>query len=350
MPAVDLVLPGDIESLTGGYIYDRHIVDGLAARDWQTTIHSLDSSFPEPSTAALEEARQTFAAIPDGRVVVIDGLALGGTAEILAAQTRRLRLVALVHHPLALETGLQSTRAEWLRLAETASLAQVRHVVVTSRWTMRALADYDIPSERIAVVEPGTAPAPARRVSGGESLTLLCVASLTARKGHTILFDALARLRDRDWQLNCAGSLTSDRHLVDTLREQIERERLGERIHLLGELPPPRVVDEYAKADVFVLASYMEGYGMALTEALARGIPVISTSAGAIPDTVPRDAGVLVPRGDSAALAEALARVMDDPATLERLNEGARAARRNLPTWELACDNFAQQLSRALSP
>jgi len=349
VPAVDLVLPGDIETLTGGYIYDRQILEGLAARGWHTTVHCLDSSFPEPSAAALEDARLRLAAIPDDRLVMIDGLALGGIAEILAAQTDRLRFVALVHHPLALESGLDRAQSESLRLAEYASLAQVRHVIVTSRWTMRALADYDVPADRISVVEPGTDPAPARKVPTGKPLNLLCVATLTARKGHAILFDALGRLRNRDWQLNCVGNLMSDEQLVDALRAQIEHEQLAQRIHLLGELPPPRVGEQYAQAHVFVLASYMEGYGMALTEALARGIPVISTSAGAIPETVPPQAGLLVRPGDSAALAEALALVMDDRATLERLFDGARAARRNLPTWDQACVAFAGELERLLS-
>ena len=147
MTAVDFIVPGDIETLTGGYIYDRRVVEGLSERGWKTTVHSLDTSFPAPRRAALDEARAVFAAIPSGRLVVIDGLALGGSAAILRSETNRLRLCALVHHPLALETGLDAAETASLQRAETESLAAVQRVIVTSPWTMRALADYGVSAD-----------------------------------------------------------------------------------------------------------------------------------------------------------------------------------------------------------
>ena len=345
MISVDFIVPGDIRTLTGGYIYDRRVVEGLKALGWTTTVHSLDTSFPKPTRNALNHARIVVAGIPDGRLVVIDGLALGGSASILRPAAKRLRLCALVHHPLALETGLDTAEAAALKNAETESLAAMRHVIVTSRWTRSALADFGVGADRITVVEPGVDVAPPRRPSGGTTLRLLCVGSLTARKGHATLFDALGQLADRDWRLVCAGSVTRDPALAAGLRARIGRPGLRDRIVLSGELGPEELATQYSNCDLFVLASELEGYGMVLTEALARGIPIVATTAGAIPDTVAPGAGILVPPGDSAALARALASGMDDRSVLTGLTEAALAARTALPGWDRTAERFAAALA-----
>jgi glycosyltransferase involved in cell wall biosynthesis len=197
---------------------------------------------------------------------------------------------------------------------------------------------------RISVVEPGTDPAPLHRPHPGAPLELLCVASLTKRKGHAVLFDALARLRGRPWHLTCAGSLTSDRELVASLRAQVERLGLRDRVTFLGELAPESLGELYARADIFVLASYLEGYGMAFAEALARGIPIVATSGGAVASTVPSAASRLVPPGDIGALAGALEELLDSEVERARLAEAAAQHRATLPTWQIASERFANAL------
>ncbi len=345
MPAVDWVVPGDIATRTGGYIYDRRIVEGLEELGWRTAVHSLDPSFPRPAAAALREARGALAAIESGRIVVIDGLALAGLERVLDAENRRLCVVGLIHHPLALETGLAEADASALERAERSALAFVRRVVVTSQWTARFLGAYEVPIARIRVVEPGTdrKPAPRARVSH-DALNLLCVGTLTARKGHAVLIEALAELRDRRWHLICAGSLTRDPGTVEDLNRRICRLRLTNRISLLGELDADTLERYYERADVFVLASYLEGYGMALAEAVVRGIPIVSTTAGAIPETVPASASILVRPGDSRALAKALASLMDDPTARAALAQQAQLASARLPSWSEAAARFATAL------
>jgi glycosyltransferase involved in cell wall biosynthesis len=197
-----------------------------------------------------------------------------------------------------------------------------------------------VAAPRIAVVEPGTEPAAlARGYRTGSSrrdgpLHLLCVASITPRKDHETLIAALAMLRDRHWLLRCAGAFDRDMPAVRRLRAQIDACDLADRIALLGDLAERDVAAEYDHAHVFVLPTRFEGYGMAVAEALARGLPVISTPTGAIADLVTGHAGILFPPGDAAALAAALARVMDDDGLRERLASGARQVRSRLPTWE----------------
>ena len=361
--ALILLVPGDLGTETGGYIYDRRIVDGLGRLGWHVDVHSLDSSFPHPTAPALRHARSVLAAAPEGHIVVIDSLALGGLSRLLEAEAERLRLVALIHHPVALETGLDPQTARILQESERAALTFVRRVVVTSQWTCRKLGEYGVTTDRVRVVTPGVdellsgrpelqddrANPPNRDEAGETSLNLLCVATLTPRKGHDVLFEALALLGDRRWHLYCVGSLTRDPGTADRLRRQIEGLGLGPRISLLGEVDRAELDRHYARCDLFVLASHLEGYGMALAEALARGIPVVSTLAGAIPETVPANASELVPPGDDRALAEALAKLMDDPAVRRQLASNALAARNMLPTWSQASRQFAAALEDLVS-
>jgi glycosyltransferase involved in cell wall biosynthesis len=345
MQSVDIVIPGDINTITGGYIYDKRMAEGLEALGWPTTVHSLHPSFPIPTAAAMADAAAVFRDIPDGRIVVIDGLALGGLADVLKANEDRLYLVALVHHPVAFEIGLYAARAKSLHQSEQASLAASQKVICTSGWTARALAQYEVQSDKVSVVAPGTDPAPIAQGSGSGVFNLLCVATVTARKGQAVLIDALEMLRNRKWHLHLVGSLTRDQIAADALRRQIGHARLEDRVTLHGEISSEARDACYAQADLFVLASNLEGYGMALAEALARGLPIVTTTSGAIPETVPQDAALFVPPGDGGALAEALGGLMQDGPARSKLKERALAARAALPTWETASRRFAAVLS-----
>jgi glycosyltransferase involved in cell wall biosynthesis len=344
--AVCLVVPGPLDTLTGGYVYDRRILQELKRLGWRTSTLALDASFPVPTEAAIRDASARFDQVPDGVVVVIDGLALSGLLPVLPAIAGRLETVALIHHPLADETGIDEALAERFEAAEKSALEQMTRVIVTSPWTRRRLADFGIEPERIHVIVPGVDRYP---VSSQATLTdefrLLTVATLTPRKGHAILVEALARLKSLDWSLRLAGGVDHDPEHARSIRAQIEREGLTDRVVWLGELSPASVSAEYARASLFVLPSYLEGYGMALAEAIAHGLPVVSTTAGAIPDTVPATASRLVPPGDVDALANALAELIRDEKARRALERGARAAAAAVPTWVQSAEKFGDVLS-----
>ena len=359
--ALNIVIPGDLETRTGGYGYDRRIIAGLRERGWSVDVLSLDDSFPFPTPAARNHATRVLAAIPDGATVLVDGLALGALPDEVARERERLRIIALVHHPLAAETGLDPGVAAALEDSERRALAAVRFVVVTSHGTAAALAHYAVALERIAVVEPGTDRAPLARGSGRPStlslvplalspepfeVALLCVASLTPRKGHEVLFRALASIPDRRWRLTCAGSLDRDRATVERLRAQLSAAGLADRVDLVGDLDAAALAIQYDRADLFVLPTLYEGYGMAVAEALARGVPVVSTSTGSIAELVTDEAGIIVAPGDLAAFTAALEHVVGDAALRERLAEGARRVRGRLPTW----DDAVAAMERVLDP
>jgi glycosyltransferase involved in cell wall biosynthesis len=346
MPALCLIVPGQLDTLTGGYGYDRRMAEGLRACGWAVDVRELTGEFPFPSGRALAAAADVLASVPDEALVMVDGLAFGAMPEQAAKEGRRLRLVALVHHPLADETGLAQDAAARLESSERRALAAARRIVVTSRGTAANLARFDVSPDRIAIVEPGTDRAPIARGSGGPSVHLVCVAAVVPRKGHDVLLRALAAIRDLNWRLTCVGSADRDPAAAARVREFIERSRLDDRVSLVGERNAGGVAALYDEADVFVLPAFHEGYGMAVAEALARGLPVIGTPTGAIADLVEPGAGMLVPAGDVEALSAALARVISSAGTRESMAAAARGVRDRLPGWDAQAAKLAGVLSR----
>jgi glycosyltransferase involved in cell wall biosynthesis len=342
------LIPGALDQLTGGYLFDWHVIEGLRAAGRAIEVIELPGEYPEPDESARNAAAGALARLPDRAVAVIDGLALLALGECLDREATRLRIVAFVHHPLADETGLSERERNRVAALEARLLRLVRGVLAPSESTARLVAAYGVRRDRIAVTPPGTAKPKRtmrRRPSRGR-VEFLCVASLTPRKGHMILVEALAALTDRDWHCRCIGSLVRDAATASAVRYEIGRRGLKGRIGLEGEWEPDRLGQAYAEADAVVLPSFHEGYGMALAEALAHGLPVISTTAGAIPDTVPASAGLLVPPGDVAAFTGALRRFLDEPPLRARLAAGARKAGARLPDWPRAVAGWAAALDR----
>ncbi len=343
------VVPGSIDQRTGGYLYDARMVAEMRAAGRRVQVHELAGRFPEADEIATEGMDGALGAMPDAACVVIDGLAGGGLPGVLERHAHRLRLVALVHHPLADETGLSEEAAARFARWEREALASCRGVVVTSPFTRSRLEAYGVPPERVRVAVPGTEPAE-RAVGPGADAppALLCVASLTPRKGHPVLLEALHQVRDLPWTCAFAGSGSLAPDHARMVSKRASALGLGERVAFLGELAMAALDRVYHTSSVFVLASHYEGYGMALTEAMARGLPVVSTTGGAIPYTVPREAGVLVDPGDPDALAMALRAVLtDEGGLLERLRVGAAGVATTLPDWNRAGHDFAAAVDQA---
>lgn len=352
MPSLVFLVPGELETPTGGYVYDRRMIEGLRRRGWAVAVHSLEPSFPDPAPAALERAAEILAAIPGGAVVLVDGLAFGAMPVLAEREATRLRLAALVHLPLGADITRDTAARNRLAASEQRALRAARLIIVTGPGTPELLAGYQLDRRLIEVVEPG---ADRRREAGRRmarpmaqptAVTLLSVATLHPGKGHDILLHALAPLVHLDWHLVCAGSLTRHPAAAGRVRDTIARLGLGQRVSLLGELDEAAVSDCYDSADMFVLATLQETYGMAVAEALTHGLPVVATATGAIPGMLGGDAGVVVAPGDTSALGAALGRLIGDRRLRQRLAEGAARAAFRLPTWEDATDRLSQVLAR----
>jgi glycosyltransferase involved in cell wall biosynthesis len=346
-----LLIPGALEQRTGGYIYDSRICAGLRRIGWSVQVHELAGRFPGPDREAEQALENTLRQLTEGSTVVIDGLALGGLPLPAEAHGGRLALIGLIHHPLSEETALPPTRAAELRELEQRALAACRAVIVTSPFTAALLRHWLHASTPVRVVIPGTEPAlRARTPEASLTPLLLCVGSVVPRKGQDMLVQALARLSDRAWECVLVGSTERDPAFAQAVQMQAQRLGIADRVRLAGEKTCAELEALYQAAAVFVLPSWYEGYGMALTEAMAHGLPILSTVGGAIPYTVPPQAGLLVLPGDVDALATGLQRLLDEPAVRQDLANGALAHARTLPDWHQASAAFAAAVNELISP
>lgn len=343
---VVFAIPGDLASLTGGYGYDRALLERLPGLGVDVTHLELPGAFPAPGAADLDATRHAVRAVSPGSVLFVDGLAFGAFPEALAMELPQ-PVVVMLHHPLALESGLSEARRRALHDSERAALKHVAHVVVPSAATKSALvADYDVAADRITIAPPGTQRAAAAVGSGGPGVALLAVGSVVPRKGYDVLVQSLAGLEALDWILTIAGSLDRAPDHVDALRALIAQTGLGDRVRLTGGIDAADLEAFYAKADAFVLSSHFEGYGMVLAEAMARGLPIVVTTGGAAGDTVPDDAALKVTPGDVAGLRDALSCIVEDAALRQRLAAASLRAGATLPTWEKTASIVADVLAR----
>jgi glycosyltransferase involved in cell wall biosynthesis len=337
-------IPGDITTLTGGYIYERRLLEGLRARGRDVAHIELGASFPCPTPDDMADAASQLASIGSGRPLILDGLVFGSIDTTALAQVRP-PIVAMIHHPLAQESGLGSETREHLFRTERANLGLAAHVLVPSRHTAELLeSDYDVAPDRITIARPGT-DRPVGRAQPAEPPLILSVGIQHPRKGHDILLRALARLPDLAWQAVIVGSRYDESHAasLDILHRSLG---LADRVTLAGQVPAGTLSGLYGKAAIFALATRYEGYGIVFDEAMAHGLPIVSCRTGAVPATVAKDAGLLVAPEDPEAFAGALRQLLTHPQERDRMSAASRQAGDALPGWETTADIAGRVLDR----
>lgn len=345
-----LIVAGDPAQRTGGYIYDAQIVSSLRDQGWEIDVVGLAGTFPDADAEAAEALTQALASLPEQAAVVIDGLAMGALPEVIAQHAQRLDITALLHHPLGDESGLNEADQQRFHRSELNALAHVARIIVTSHFTARRLpelaAHYEMPlNPTVTVVEPGVALAPiSPAAEPGEVLRLLCVATLTPRKGQDILVQALAGVAVDHGLCDCYGG-ARDSEFTQRVQQLIDQNGLQNSVRLHGECDGATLEAAYRGAHALVLPSWYEGYGMVVTEALAHGLPVITTTGGALRDTLPAGAGLSVEPGDVDALQDALSRFCHDDELRHQLRQGAALARDALSDWQAAGAKFAAALT-----
>lgn len=357
MTTVHFVVPDGIDDPkrpSGGNVYDRRVGDGLRALGWDVPEHGVGGSWPEPDARARAALEAVIAGLPDGAVVLVDGLLASTAPEVLVPAAGRLRLVVLVHMPLGDMRTPHAGFGDDARDAdrrERAVLSAAASVITTSEWTRRRLIDrYELPPGRLHAARPGV---DAADLTAGSApgANLLCVAAVAPNKGHDVLLAALAKIADLPWRCTCVGSLDRDPGFVEMLRRQVRADGIHHRVHFAGPRTGRALATAYASADLLVLASHAETYGMVVVEALARGIPVVATTVGGLPEalghaTGGRQPGLLVPSGDAGALAAALRDWLGDADLRERLRRAARDRRDALTGWSTTARRLAAILSQ----
>ncbi|MEO1694475.1 MAG: glycosyltransferase family 4 protein [Pseudomonadota bacterium] len=346
-------MPGDLQTPTGGYAYARHLIGELPACGWDVAPVRLPDSYPFPGANAIAETERLLLDVPRAAPLLIDGLALGAMPpELVAALPQPV--AALVHHPLGLESGLSNRDRAHLLDNERRVLAHADTVIATSQTTADTLTtQFAVAAARVHVAEPGVAAAERARGSDGTGVALLAVGAVSERKGYDVLIEALARLpRDVSnapgWTLTLVGDSSRAPETAERLRALIAEHDLTDRITMTGAISAQAVDAAYASADAFVLSSRYEGYGMVLTEALARGLPIVSTTGGAAAQTLPDAAGIKIPPDDALALSDALARMIGDADLRARYANAAWAAAADLPRWSDTAASVAAALNEVV--
>ena len=347
---VHVVVPEGIDDParpSGGNAYDRRVCRGLAETGWSVHEHAVPGSWPRAHAASYTALAGVIQGIPDGAVVLLDGLIASTAPEVLVPEASRLRLVTLVHMPLGHDPADDDARPR-----EGAVLTAAASVVTTSRWARRTLLElYSLPGDRVHVAEPGVDAADLAPGTAGAG-ALLCVAAVIPGKGHDVLLDALATIADMPWQCLCAGRLDGDAAFVEGLRRRVLDRGLGDRVSFPGPLTAADLATSYGAADLLVLASRAETYGMVVTEALAHGLPVVATEVGGVPEALGHGAGgvrpgLLVPPGDPAALGAALRDWLEDAELRRRLRRAAAERRASLSGWSTTASVLSGVLAEA---
>ncbi len=343
------VIPGDINLPTGGYRYDRKIIDAWRKSGIKVELMSIEGNFPFPSHQEKENAIAKINNFPKADIAVVDGLLGGAAPEFLKHLSQKLPVTALIHHPLCLENGLDKETAGHLKQTEKQGLKHTNAIITTSPQTSRTVANlFNYNPSKITSVLPGVERGIISNGSDSETINLLCVGSIIERKGHKDLLEALSSLKHLNWKLDCIGSTQFDKSLYANLQSRVTQEELSQKITFHGDVSEQALEAAYSSADIFVLPSLFEGYGMAYAEALVRGIPVIGTIAGAIPETVPENCGILVEPSNIPALSSVIETMITDKKLRNNYRNNAIAAEPNFPTWESSADKFAGILKETI--
>ena len=334
---VSLIVPGPLATVSGGHTYDRRMVNGLRALGHEVRVVELDGRLPDPDQASIYAARTTWAGLPADSVRLIDGMALQAFGGLPLHQ-----VTALVHHPASLETGLPDEEGHRLHATDVAMFRELPRLVVTSDQTAhRLIRDFGTPAERIRVIIPGIDDLPRSAGSPGPGCQILSVGALIPRKGHDVLLRALSRLLDLDWVLTIAGSADRDPRHASRLRALGEELRIADRLRFVDNVSEA----VWTAADMFALTSYFEGYGVAIAEAMRRGLAVAVTNVGAVPALVTPESGVVCAPGDVEQLSKAMRRLIFDRPLLRHMTDAAWRCGQSLPSWNEQAARLAAVLA-----
>jgi len=346
---IAFIIPGDINLPTGGYRYDKEIINAWKNSGVEVELINFVGNYPFPSEKEQQTAIDSIKNFPKADIAVIDGLLGGASPDFIKLLAQHIPVTALIHHPLCLENGLDEGTAKKLEASEKQGLEFVKNIITTSPATAKTVSElFQFKTDQIHTVLPGVTRGEFAKGSVNSTVNLLCVGSVIKRKGHRFLLEALSQIKHLDWQLDCYGSTEFDKNLFAELNEMLKTNKLSEKIKFHGAVSDAELEAAYLSADIFVLPSLYEGYGMVYAEAIVRGLPVIATNAGAIPQTVPKTCGILIEPENSKMLKQAIEQLISDSELRDQYRNATIREEPNFPTWQKSAHQFAAILKEAL--
>ena len=332
---VAFVTVGDTDRLTGGYLYNARVLDTLREMGVQVEVIV-------PCGASIEEqeaaARRLGTTLEPRRfdVIVVDALARIVCSPHLVRWRKQRPVVAMVHELPSVAGGDAFSREHEEPLLRSERLISV------SDHGRSVLEERGVPDTRIRVVPPGSDRLPRNdtdRASHSGALRALCVAQWIPRKGILDLVRAWTLHERPGASLELVGETDADPVYAASVRAAIA-DAPDASIAVRGPVDDTALAAAYAAADLFVLPSRYEGYGVVYAEALAQGLPVIACNVGPVPEVVGEEAALLVPPDDVEALAGALDLLLNDAGLRDRMSAAARRRAKELPRWEDTADRF----------
>ena len=343
---VNFIIPGDSRQLTGGYIYNRKLIEGLSAAGNDVQIINPGNDFPFPGEQSRAKVSALFKSLPHGEAIIIDSLALGALNEFIPALKSKNRIIALMHLPLFMDPTYSEADRERFKISETQCLQQVDVVVTTSGHTKKILFELGIGEDKIHVITPGTENGPRILQYPDLPEKLLCVSNYTVNKNQSLLIKALTGLVHLPWTLHCYGNRKMDKSYYAQLQLTVTNLGLKDRIVLHGPVDHENLQRIYHQFDLFVLPSQYETYGMVLAEALVHGLPVVAAHTGGIPQTIPKGTGMLFEPGNITSLRSILAKLFVDMVLYKNLCQKSKESRNQFSTWADSLNKIIRILNR----
>jgi glycosyltransferase involved in cell wall biosynthesis len=332
--------PGDINSLTGSHIFTKRFAEGLKKNGHQITIHQLSNDFPFPSDKSLQTVQTILSLIPESDTIIFDNLISSSISALLKECAHRNHLICLFHLPLSIYPGFSVYQREMLAFSESESLGFIHHILAVGPFVEKFLLQQGIDKKKIILTFPGVEDCPQKKIYQPKPYRLLSVANLIRSKGHVTLVKALSALNNINWILDCYGDLDLDRQYLADLQALIRRNNLQNKIFIHGTISGKALSDAYLSADLFIHPSEFETYGIALTEALAHGIPVIASTGGGTLSTVPASMGKFFKPDDVYGLETILEVVFENTEIYKKLCNEASRYKSQAITWQKSADDF----------
>ena len=344
----------DRDEPTGGNVYNLAISAELRALGIDVRMQQLAGPWPDGDASTHFTLARALRATP---ACLVDGIVAGGSPDVVAAAVESGHVITIVVHlPISDELGLDPARRERYALLESRAVHAASGVLCSSRWAAAELARrYGRVDVGVAV--PGVTPAAVARGSLDSGLPrFLSLASLTPTKDQLTLVRALAQLADLPWTADLIGSDVAEPGYAAQVRAEIAAAGLAERIMVPGVLVGQALDQQWDTADLLVLTSRIETYGLVVVEALARGIPaVVSADTGAVEalqgaatTESAETPGTAVPAGDPGSLAAVLRRWLSEPTLRHLWRQVALARRDTLPGWQQTAEAVLAYLNRPL--
>jgi glycosyltransferase involved in cell wall biosynthesis len=343
---VHFLITGDIQSLTGGYLYNMHMINGLRGKGHLVNVFGTDWQWKD-SDSLEYICRHHLKKLPHGSCVIVDSLILASLHHIVQEFGDRLKFLGLIHLPASYNvlSGVHGKLAD----EELTAINDMRQVIVTGQFTFDLLCNVGLNPARICLVEPGTDHFPRKKRYKPVPSELLCIANYSALKAQDVLIRALCRLTAWNWSLHLYGDTNRDKKYTEALRSLIRQLKMEHRIIVHGIVERHEISTVFLNADLFLMPSLFESYGMAITESLAHGIPVVTTSAGNIPYTLPAGMGLLTEPGNEEQLADTIRSIFYDPVKYDALCKAASQYFKQVRSWEQAVSDFETILQKMMN-